>query len=98
MARDPLHRETDHHSKSCRTRFFAALHIELPIDTANLRFHGVDGDDQRLSDLRVRQTAHQQTKHTLLLWAEWLDEPGRNERAGCKWGLLSKLLLGEGTQ
>src|SRR5438132_731053 len=56
--RDPLLRETGSHSKSrlvqvlaahCRTRFSAALHTELPIDAADLRFDSVDGDDQRFS-------------------------------------------------
>jgi len=33
--------------------FFAAGHIELAVDTFDLRFNGVDGDDQFLGNLRV---------------------------------------------
>src|SRR6266566_4434768 len=56
-----------------RTRFFAALHIELLIDAADLGFDGVDGDDQCLGNLRVGVSGPQQAQHPLLLWAEWRD-------------------------
>ena len=78
--RDPVPSETRHHSKSrleqvlaahCRTRLFATLHTELLIDAADLRFHGVDGDDSRFGDLRVGIPGNQQAEHPLLLGAEW---------------------------
>jgi hypothetical protein len=56
-------------AQSC-PRFFAVLHIELLIDAAHLRFHRVEGDDQRLSDLRVRVSSSQQAQDPLLLGRE----------------------------
>lgn len=80
------------------TGFFAALHVELAINTLDLRFHGVVGDHHRLSYLRVRESSHQQAQHPLLLWREWLDESCCNRRPCCGWGYLLKVLPGEGKE
>ena len=58
------------------THFFAALQIELAVDAVNLRFHGIDGDNQLRGDLSVRVPGHQQAKHPLL----GLRETGRGTR------------------
>src|SRR5258708_29147140 len=80
------------------TGFFAALHVELAINTLDLRFHGVVGDDHRLSYLRVRESSHQQTQHPLLLWREWLDESCWNKRPLCRRGCPLKGVPGASTR
>src|SRR5258708_22028025 len=85
--RDPLPRETRHpclhHLEQAlavhyRAHFFAALHTEFLIDAAHLGLDGVDGDDQRLGDLRVGVASHQQAQHPLLLCAESREWRGGN--------------------
>ena len=56
------------------TGLFAAIHIELAVDTLHLRFHGVDGNDQFLSDLRVGATGGEQAQHAPLLSTQRLEE------------------------
>src|SRR5260221_4170000 len=79
-------------------RFFAALHVELLIDAPYVRFHGVTGDHQHFSDLRVGETSHQQMEDPLLLRAQWLDEPDSNGQPRRREGDPLKLLLGKGTE
>src|SRR5258708_19268357 len=79
------------------TGFFAARDAQLAINTLDLGFHGVVGDHHRLSDLRVRESSHQQAQHPLLLWREWLGVSCWNRRPCCGWRDLLKVLPGEGT-
>ena len=56
------------------SRFPTTLHIQLSVDALHLRFHGIDRNNQFLSNLRVGTTCSEQAQHALLLGAERLLE------------------------
>src|ERR1700738_1449473 len=47
--------------------FRAAAHTQLAIDTADLRLHRIEGDDQFLSDLRIGAPGDEQAENAVLL-------------------------------
>src|SRR5215472_16394540 len=48
----------------------AAAHAQLAIDTADLRLHCIEGDDQFLSDLRIGAPGDEQAENAALLRAQ----------------------------
>ena len=50
----------------------AAAHAQLAINTADLRLHCIEGDDQFLSDLRIGAPGDEQAENTPLLRAQRL--------------------------
>lgn len=74
-----------------RDGFGAAAHAQLAIDTADLGFNRIGGDNQILCHLCVRPPVNQQTQHPLFLGTQWLDDRSLN---GALWWLWQGLLHG----
>ena len=50
--------------------FGAAAHAQFVIDTADLCLHGIEGNNQFLSDLRIGAPGDEQVENAALLWAQ----------------------------
>jgi len=78
-------------------RFGALLDLELAKDFLIVSLHGVQGEDQPLAHLLIREPLRHDLEDFQLAWAEWLNQRlGRRGRRPSRWSFALVLLCFKG--